>query len=212
MLIGDFIYQRPPPTFMLDKEEVRQRASSQCPPDFLKLALDCTAFEPKDRPSMKDILARLKVIESEVIARAGPKADEHIGSIRIAKKKDQGLLRHVGPTWFNTKEPLPVIAHVKEEEESTDIDEDEEEVSKMMLKGVEQGDKTVWRTARWVEEPNRPKLLDMFTDPGTSAGELARCLWRFATQADMSRRYQAKRHKVNTYQVTSISLQPPRPS
>lgn len=83
-LADDRVFKRTPPTFGIDEDEVRSLASPGCPPDFVQLAIDCLAFEPKDRPTTKDILARLRVIEAEVLARPNEGEDVHVGSVKFA--------------------------------------------------------------------------------------------------------------------------------
>ncbi|KAL1741801.1 kinase-like protein [Schizophyllum fasciatum] len=83
-LADDHTFKRTPPTFGIDADEVRELASMGCPRDFLQLALDCLAFEPKARPTTKDILARLRVIEAEVLARPDEGEDVHVGSVKFA--------------------------------------------------------------------------------------------------------------------------------
>ncbi|KAL1662136.1 TKL/LISK/LISK-DD1 protein kinase [Schizophyllum commune] len=83
-LADDHTFKRTPPTFGIDEDEVRKLASPGCPPDFVQLALDCLAFEPKARPTTKDILARLRVIEAGVLARPNEGEDVHVGSVKFA--------------------------------------------------------------------------------------------------------------------------------
>ena len=75
--------QRPPPSFNIDTDEVRQMASPGAPTDFIQLAIDCCAQRPTDRPTMPQVLARLRAIEVEVLSRPSEADDLHVGSVKF---------------------------------------------------------------------------------------------------------------------------------
>jgi len=47
------------------------------------LAIECCATDPKARPGTREVLERLRVIESEVLARPNEGEDLHVGSIKL---------------------------------------------------------------------------------------------------------------------------------
>ena len=81
-LADDHTFRRTPPLFNVDEDEVRRLASPGCPPAFIKLALECMAQVPSQRPTTREILDRLREIEAEVLAR--PSEDDiHLGTVRF---------------------------------------------------------------------------------------------------------------------------------
>ncbi|KAG6873102.1 hypothetical protein C0995_002945 [Termitomyces sp. Mi166 len=82
-LADDTHFKRHPPTFTIDVNEVHRLASPDCPPDFLALCIECLNTDPSKRPTTRDILERLRVIEAEVAARPSEGEDAHVGSIRF---------------------------------------------------------------------------------------------------------------------------------
>ncbi len=93
-LADDYTFKRSAPYWGMDEQQVRQLASPGCPPDLIKLALECCNVKPAKRPTMTDVLARLRVIEVEVAAAAGPD-DQHVGSIKFmsSSKRPAAALR-----------------------------------------------------------------------------------------------------------------------
>ncbi|PWN48662.1 kinase-like protein [Violaceomyces palustris] len=81
-LVDPNTFKRTMPSFGLDADEVREMASDGCPSDFIQLALDCVEEDPCDRPEMRQVVARLRDIEREVMMRAEKDAMSNIGSIR----------------------------------------------------------------------------------------------------------------------------------
>lgn len=81
-LADDTHFKRHPPTFGIDATEARKRASPDCPPDFLRLFLECLNTDPTKRPTMRMILERLREIEQDVLLRQ-EEEDTHVGSIRF---------------------------------------------------------------------------------------------------------------------------------
>ncbi|KAJ7820511.1 TKL/LISK/LISK-DD1 protein kinase [Mycena olivaceomarginata] len=76
-------FKRTAPTFGIDPEEVHRLANPGCPLAFLSLAIDCLSTDPAARPSTRDILERLRVIEAEVLARPNEGDNLHVGSVRL---------------------------------------------------------------------------------------------------------------------------------
>jgi len=81
-LADDTHFKRHPPTFGIDATEARKRAGPDCPPDFLRLFLECLNTDPTKRPTMRMILERLREIEQDVLLRQ-EEEDVHVGSIRF---------------------------------------------------------------------------------------------------------------------------------
>ncbi|KAF9456392.1 TKL/LISK/LISK-DD1 protein kinase [Collybia nuda] len=77
-LADDNNFKRNPPLFGIDSEELHKLASPDCPAEFLSLCIDCLAHNPSDRPTTRDILQRLRLIE---VGLQG--SDLHVGSIKF---------------------------------------------------------------------------------------------------------------------------------
>ena len=82
-LADDNHFKRHPPEFGIDTDELRKLVSPGCPPDFLSLCLDCLAVKPSARPTTRDVLERLRLIEAEVLVRPEEGEDLHVGSIKF---------------------------------------------------------------------------------------------------------------------------------
>ncbi|KAJ7073261.1 kinase-like domain-containing protein [Mycena belliarum] len=82
-LADDDHFKRTAPSFGIDAAEVHKLASPGCPPAFLSLCIDCLATDPAVRPTTRDILERLRVIEAEVLARPNEGEDLHVGSVKL---------------------------------------------------------------------------------------------------------------------------------
>ncbi|KAI0341253.1 kinase-like protein [Trametopsis cervina] len=82
-LASDYTFKRGAPTFGIDPDEVRRLASPGCPPAFIQLCLECVNEEPKNRPSTRSILERLREIETEILARPSEPDDAHVGSVKF---------------------------------------------------------------------------------------------------------------------------------
>ncbi|KIM77421.1 hypothetical protein PILCRDRAFT_76824 [Piloderma croceum F 1598] len=82
-LADDYHFKRAAPTFGIDIEEVKRRASPGCPGAFIKLCLDCLALEPAARPTTRVILDQLREIEAEVLLRPSETDDMHVGSVKF---------------------------------------------------------------------------------------------------------------------------------
>ncbi|CAA7262574.1 unnamed protein product [Cyclocybe aegerita] len=82
-LADDHHFKRHPPTFGIDAGEVKKLMSAGYPEDFYQLCIDCCATDPKDRPTTRDILDRLRAIEAEVLSRPDEGTDMHLGSVRF---------------------------------------------------------------------------------------------------------------------------------
>ncbi|KAJ3564015.1 hypothetical protein NP233_g8565 [Leucocoprinus birnbaumii] len=82
-LADDTHFKRHSPEFGIDVAEVRERANSDCPPDFLSLCLECLNTDPSKRPTTRTILERLRAIEEDVLLRPEEGEDVHVGSIKF---------------------------------------------------------------------------------------------------------------------------------
>jgi LIM domain kinase 1 len=82
-LADDHTFKRHAPSFALDPAEVTKLASPGCPKGFLELCIDCCKTDPKERPTTREILERLRIIEAEVLARPSEGIDLHFGSVRF---------------------------------------------------------------------------------------------------------------------------------
>lgn len=89
-LADDHHFKRTAPSFGIDADEVHSLASPGCPPDLLQLAIECCAIDPSTRPTTRDILERLRLIEVEVFARPNEDEDSHVGSVKFMTGKRTG--------------------------------------------------------------------------------------------------------------------------
>lgn len=93
-LVDDYTFKRTMPTFGLDAQEVRDLASEGCPSAFLDLAIACVSVEPRERPGMREVLARLQEIEVGVILadqqrraeQENTSAGYNVGSLKFGER------------------------------------------------------------------------------------------------------------------------------
>ncbi|GAA5955696.1 hypothetical protein JCM3765_001823 [Sporobolomyces pararoseus] len=95
-------FVRSPPDYGLDISEVHSSVSPNCPKAFIELALRCCDTYPERRPVMKDILAELREIEREVLAREdGGEGDAHTrgaAATSASLKGNVGSISYAGTT------------------------------------------------------------------------------------------------------------------
>lgn len=161
--------QRFPPLFTLEEDEVREKANKGCPTDWINLAIHCTASKPEDRPSMREVLERLEVIESEIARRIPDGHGEHIGSIKITSPpvKIPLHLRNLFSRDLSVGTPSDMTTAEQEAPEHLDYDSEEDEVVEMLHGSAGRGhgsrQATSWRTARWDEpKEHRPSVMELF--------------------------------------------------
>ena len=82
-LADDNTFKRSAPSFAIDQDEVRKRASPDCPPAFVQLCIDCLTNEPLQRPTTRVILDRLREIEVELLSRPTEADDLHVGTVKF---------------------------------------------------------------------------------------------------------------------------------
>ncbi|KAJ3288037.1 hypothetical protein HK104_008351, partial [Borealophlyctis nickersoniae] len=64
----DPVIQRVVPGFGVDRASIERVAGEQkCPSEFLEIAVACADDEAKKRPKLKDVLAKLRALEAEVV-------------------------------------------------------------------------------------------------------------------------------------------------
>lgn len=82
-LADDYTFKRTAPFFSLDEHQLRALAPASTPPDLINLAIECCNTNPALRPSTVTILARLRAVELEVLARPDESEDQHVGSVKF---------------------------------------------------------------------------------------------------------------------------------
>ncbi|KAF9074496.1 kinase-like domain-containing protein [Rhodocollybia butyracea] len=82
-LADDHHFKRAAPTFSIDPDEIRNSASPGCPPDLISLCIECCNIDPAARPTTRQILERLRIIEAEVLSRPNEGEDVNVGSIKF---------------------------------------------------------------------------------------------------------------------------------
>jgi LIM domain kinase 1 len=93
-LADDDHFKRLPPSFGIDTEAARQLMSPGCPPGYFQLCLDCLSTKPETRPTTRDILDRLRALETEILSRPSEDDDVNVGSVRFmtgGKRPVRGL-------------------------------------------------------------------------------------------------------------------------
>ncbi|KAF8525571.1 TKL/LISK/LISK-DD1 protein kinase [Hysterangium stoloniferum] len=85
-LADDHHFARSAPSFGIDPAEVRRRASPGCPEAFIDLILDCLKEDPQARPPVTEVLARLRIIELEVVSWPSEEANSHVGSVKFLSR------------------------------------------------------------------------------------------------------------------------------
>jgi LIM domain kinase 1 len=137
-LADDNHFKRGAPTFALDESEIRKRASSGCPEAFIQLCIDCTRPDQNARPTTREILQRLIVIEAEVLARPGDGDDAHVGSVKfMTGTKRPGAAPRIPSFGMGVGKDIRAANEEKGFSLSSDEDSDEELVEAIsQLKGV----------------------------------------------------------------------------
>ncbi|KAF5381934.1 hypothetical protein D9757_007587 [Collybiopsis confluens] len=82
-LADDHHFKRAAPYFTLDADEVGHLASPGCPPELITLCMECCSADPAARPTTRQILDRLRIIEAEVLSRPNEGQDVNVGSIKF---------------------------------------------------------------------------------------------------------------------------------
>ena len=82
-LADDNTFKRSAPSFSIEEDEIRSRASPDCPPAFIQLCIDCMTNDPPKRPTTRVILDRLREIETEVQNRPSETDDPHVGTVKF---------------------------------------------------------------------------------------------------------------------------------
>ncbi|KIM27090.1 hypothetical protein M408DRAFT_330223 [Serendipita vermifera MAFF 305830] len=82
-LADDHTFKRAPPYYNLDESELQALASPGAPEDFVLIAIQCCSANPSARPTMLQVLDRLKNIELEVLSKDSEAENLHIGSVKL---------------------------------------------------------------------------------------------------------------------------------
>lgn len=146
-LVDSTTFKREMPSFGLDEDEIRDMASEGCPEAFVDLCIDCVEVEPENRPDMREIVARLRDIENEVVEREMRESQgrtlRSVGSVRGTSLKAVlggagGSKRPgVGPRMPSFDGQVQLSQQqVHEHEEDEDEDEEELESALAQLEAV----------------------------------------------------------------------------
>lgn len=82
-LADDHHFKRSAPTFAIDASEVKSLVNPGCPADFVALCLECSSTNPASRPTTRQILQRLAIIEAEVLSHPNEDEGVNVGSIKF---------------------------------------------------------------------------------------------------------------------------------
>ncbi|KAF9040142.1 kinase-like domain-containing protein [Panaeolus papilionaceus] len=159
-LADDKTFKRTPPSFGVDAAEVKKLMNPGYPEDFYQLCIDCCNTDPSKRPTTRDILERLRVMELEVLARPSDGADLHLGSVKFMTggKRPSAVPRIPS---FGMGVGKGIRGGVGSGTDDSDDDDDLMEAV-IGLKGVELESK--WSDSSFSNEP----LLDRNTDTTSS--------------------------------------------
>jgi LIM domain kinase 1 len=164
-LADDRHFKRAAPTFGIDPAEVRKLASPGCPPDFLQLCLDCLNTDPSQRPTTRNILERLRVIEAEVLSRPneGDESNANVGSIRfLSGAKRPGAAPRIPSFGMGVAKDIRASGDGSLSEEESD-EELVEAVKKLSKVGLID-DKGTWSTSSSSMHPSW-QSIPMLTKP-----------------------------------------------
>ncbi|KAK2462506.1 hypothetical protein APHAL10511_005476 [Amanita phalloides] len=127
-LAGNTHFKRYPPTFGPDPEEIRRSASTSCPQGFIDLCIACISFDPKKRPTTRDVLQCLAVIEAEVLARPEEREEKtHLGSIRFMTRGKKASVAPRIPSFG-----MGIGKNIKANDEVKSSDDSEEEFDQVV--------------------------------------------------------------------------------
>ncbi|KAI0077671.1 kinase-like protein [Panus rudis PR-1116 ss-1] len=159
-LASDTVFRRTPPTFGIDRDEVRSLASPGCPPAFINLCLDCLAEDPAKRPTTREILDRLRDIEADVIARSSTVEDIHVGSIRyVSKSRRPGAAPRIPSFGMGVARDVKTTPPPREANSDDESSDDELTQAVMGLKNV--NIESTWsHSSAGVSEGSTQPLLD----------------------------------------------------
>jgi LIM domain kinase 1 len=142
-LADDRHFKRAAPYFSIDTDQVRKLASPGCPPDLISLCIECCATDPAARPTTRQILERLRVIEAEVLSRPSEGDDVNVGSIKFMTGH-----KRPGPQLRIPSFGMGVGKDIRSSGSSTDDSDDDE-----LMEAV-QGLSSVGINSDWTEAPN----------------------------------------------------------
>ena len=63
---GGFLLRKPQDNFALPEDNLRSEAPADCPPSLMELCVQCSSFEPGDRPTSDDALGWLEELVAEL--------------------------------------------------------------------------------------------------------------------------------------------------
>ena len=134
------VFERQIPSFGLDTDEIRQRASFNCPPDFVELCIACVKVNPVERPKIRDILDRLRQIEANIITDQAHDVSYNVGSLRFTAAAGRDNGQGKGPNsaadlktdHFGSIATIPAVQFDSEDEE---LDEALAKLEKLQVGG-----------------------------------------------------------------------------
>lgn len=85
-LVHGDVFERGVPSFSIDHDEVRRRASPGVPAAFVELCIACTATGADQRPKIREILVTLQGIEADIIASQATAGSYNVGSLGFSAK------------------------------------------------------------------------------------------------------------------------------
>ncbi|PWN37278.1 kinase-like protein [Meira miltonrushii] len=151
-LVDPSTFKRQLPSFGVDVDEIKEMASDGCPADFIQLCIDMTKIEPDERPDMRQVIRRLRVIEQEIVNREFKKGTlNNVGSLRghslaavlgnkSAKNKKSTARRlpsfegQISTSQINKIRQTPIQEESHERNGSDSSDEDVEEALRALEK------------------------------------------------------------------------------
>eukprot|EP01098_Paradermamoeba_levis_P014665 TRINITY_DN70_c0_g1_i3.p1 TRINITY_DN70_c0_g1~~TRINITY_DN70_c0_g1_i3.p1 ORF type:complete len:360 (-),score=123.87 TRINITY_DN70_c0_g1_i3:147-1097(-) len=86
MVLVELITRKKPPkrlpgkAFAYEPEKLKQEAPPQCPPGFIEIVNECSVWDPDKRPSLKEVLPKLKALEKTLPEDEGEKSSEQMSN------------------------------------------------------------------------------------------------------------------------------------
>ncbi|KAJ3904072.1 kinase-like domain-containing protein [Lentinula edodes] len=148
-LADDHHFKRAAPSFSIDADEIRSLANPGCPPDLISLCIECCSSNPAARPTTRQILEKLRVIEAEVLSRPNEGEDVNVGSIKFMTGH-----KRPGPQLRIPSFGMGVGKDIRNSGSSTDDSDDEDELMEAV-----QGLSGVGLNSDWTEAPNGKEPL-----------------------------------------------------
>jgi len=96
MVLVELITRKKPPkrlpgkAFAFELDKLKSLAPPSCPPGFIEIVNECAIWDPEKRPSLKEVLPRLKALEKTLPEDEGEKSSEKISQGQMTIEVEEG--------------------------------------------------------------------------------------------------------------------------